>query len=35
MAAECPLTGTLMIEAVDEPLLSPAEADDERSGWEI
>ncbi len=35
VAAECPLTGAIMVESVAAPLLSPAELDAERAAWEI
>jgi len=35
VAGECPLTGTVMIESVDLPLLSVEDLDAERAAWEI
>jgi hypothetical protein len=35
VAGECPLTGTVMIESVDLPLLPQSELDSERAAWEI
>jgi hypothetical protein len=35
IAAECPLTGNIAIDLVDQPLLTKEDLEAERSGWEI